>query len=579
MVANRTGAVRGGRRWFLAMGGGATAAAALAATGCQGGTTKPRPTSTAERSTAPATQLTSSGTPTNAGTATTTLRYTGFVSGDGVYDPHKTQAGPFYGQQALVYSRLLAYSSQVDGTIAADLAVSLPEQPDSLTYLFRLNQNARWHNQPPVNGRPVTSEDVKFSIVRQQSGDTSFVRKAQWTNIESIETPSPDRVVVKLKTPLATGANLFADVNSFIVSPEMEKAGFTADRQVGSGPFRWVEWSEGKFATVSRNPGWHGGNSRPYLDGITLRQAQNASEIEAGLRTKALDVAFVGRKTANQLRAAKPELQERAQTLAQFYGIRFFLPQFPFNDVRFRSAVSYALDRRAMISRFFADSGEVNPWVSTAIRRWSLPQAELATIAGYRPGTGGRAEDVKDARALLSAVKADKTLPSELPLFVVDAAEKAIGMGTTIRDQLQETLDLNVKVFPIPIGELASRVFSQNGPWAAAPDIGWVDLDDWLYPYFHSSGTNNSFALKDGAMDALIEAQRIELNEARRREIGFEIQRKLLALNAGINLVSETVVGINWPYVKGFPFDAADGYQHRLADCRLDPADPTFKGR
>ena len=78
-----------------------------------------------------------------------TLRYTGFVTSDGAYDPHKTQAGPFYGQQALVFSRLLAYSSQVDGTVVPDLATAMPEQPDSQTFVFTLNTNARWQPGAP----------------------------------------------------------------------------------------------------------------------------------------------------------------------------------------------------------------------------------------------------------------------------------------------------------------------------------------------------------------------------------------------------------------------------------------------
>ena len=77
----------------------------------------------------------------------------------------------------------------------------------------------------------------------------------------------------------------------------------------------------------------------------------------------------------------------------------------------------------------------------------------------------------------------------------------------------------------------------------------------------------------------MIDAQRIELNKDNRREIGFNIQRRLLALNVGVNLISETVVALSWPYVKGLPLDTADGYQHRLADTWIDTTDPTFRGR
>ncbi|MBK7329887.1 MAG: hypothetical protein IPI85_12620 [Dehalococcoidia bacterium] len=136
-----------------------------------------------------------------------------------------------------------------------------------------------------------------------------------------------------------------------------------------------------------------------------------------------------------------------------------------------------------------------------------------------------------------------------------------------------------MRVVPLPLAELARLLLTGEAPWAAAPDNGWIDLDDWVYPYFHANGTKNSFPLRDAEMTAMIDAQRVELDKNARREIGYNIQRRLLALNVGVNLVSERVVSLAWPYVKGFPLDTADGYQHRFADCWIDQADPTFRGR
>ena len=66
----------------------------------------------------------------------------------------------------MIFSRLLAYQDQAEGdsTIYPDLAEALPEQPDPQTIVFKLNPNARWHDHEPLNARPVTAEDVKFSI-------------------------------------------------------------------------------------------------------------------------------------------------------------------------------------------------------------------------------------------------------------------------------------------------------------------------------------------------------------------------------------------------------------------------------
>ena len=53
------------------------------------------------------------------------MRVTGYVTRDSSLDPHKTQAGPFYGIQSLVFSRLIAYQNQVDGAIVADLLTQI----------------------------------------------------------------------------------------------------------------------------------------------------------------------------------------------------------------------------------------------------------------------------------------------------------------------------------------------------------------------------------------------------------------------------------------------------------------------
>lgn len=571
------------RRRFLGAAAGALGVGGVAA-GCRRAEKQDGPGLATPSDETPAPGATASATRPSGVQLGGTLRYTGFVIADdgseGKYDPQKTQSAPFYGHQAMVYSRLLAYRDMGQGSIAADLAAALPEQPDAQTYVFRLNPAARWHDRAPLGGRPVTAEDVRFTLERQIQGDSSFVRKAKWAAVESIAVSDPQTVTIRLKSPLAAMLGQFADVNSFVIAREAAERGFTLENQVGSGPFRWVEWSEKKFASVARNPAWHGGDGRPYLDGVDVLQPRDTSEVEAWLRTKKLDVAFVGRPQAEKLRAVIPALTDETVGQSRFFGMRFFTPQFPYSDQRFRSAVSYALDRREMLQKFFAGSGEVNPWISWPIKRWTLPQAELATRPGYRPGASGRADDLKEAKALLDAFKGEKELPKDpLTLLVVDEAEKNLGMGSIIKSQLKLSLDLEVGVYPVPAAELGQRLLTLNAPWAAGPDDGWVDLDDWVYPYFHSQGTKNTFPLRDAGIDALIESQRVELNEEKRQGIGYEIQRKLLELNVGVNFVSERVVALAWPYVRGLPLDAADGYQHRLADCWIDQGDPTFRGR
>jgi len=564
------------------MTGAAAAAAGSAATlGCSTGAKKPPAAPPTFADTPAQGTATATATPRATGDRRgETLRYAGFVTSGGSHDPHKTQSGPFYGHQSLVFSRLLTYKNFATGDIENDLAKAY-QQPDNQTYVFTLNPLARWQQRALVNGRQVTAEDVKFSIERQINGDASFPRKARWLGVDKVEVPEPGIVKVTMKSPLATMLNNFADVNAFIVPPELSIEGrdIPIDLQFGSGPFQWVDWKEGQFASVARNPAWFRGKDRPYLDGVDLQHARAAGDLEAGLRTKKLDVVFVGRPAAEKLKKSVPDLRDQMIGNAAFFGMWFFLRQQPFNDERFRQAINIALDRRAMVEKFFSGSGGINPWISWPLSRWSLPQNELTNLPGYRAGQGGRDQDIAEARALLTAYTGDKKLDGEIPLFVVDDAEASLQLGSTVAAQLKANLGLDVKVFAFKVGELFQRMLTGEAPWVVGLDSGSVDLDDWLYPYFHSQGTKNTFALRDPDLDKLIDAQRLEFNEAKRRDVGYEAQRRLQKLSAGLNFVSERVVALAWPYVRDFPLDVLDGYQGRFADCWIDRGDPSFRGR
>src|ERR687889_823043 len=70
---------------------------------------------------------------------------------------------------AFFYSRLLM-SKKAPGISAqayimeGDLAEAWKVSEDGKTYTFTLRPDARWHNKPPMNGRPVTGQDVAWSF-------------------------------------------------------------------------------------------------------------------------------------------------------------------------------------------------------------------------------------------------------------------------------------------------------------------------------------------------------------------------------------------------------------------------------
>jgi ABC-type oligopeptide transport system substrate-binding subunit len=119
-------------------------------------------------------------------------------------------------------------------------------------------------------------------------------------------------------------------------------------------------------------------------------------------------------------------------------------------------------------------------------------------------------------------------------------------------------------------------------------DNGWIDLDDWVYPYFHSTGSKNSFRVNDPEFDSLLDAQRKEFDIERRRELGYQIQRYLLGLEgdglqdaalARSDYATPRTATVAWPYFKNrvaFPWF---GNSYWIANVWLDKNESSFGAR
>src|SRR5438093_13785537 len=86
------------------------------------------------------------------------------------FDPQLTRSFKTNTTLSFVYSKLLRHKVGPDvppGTfiVEPDLAKRW-ESPDDTTYIFHLRQGVKWHNKPPVNGRELVAEDVRFSFDR-----------------------------------------------------------------------------------------------------------------------------------------------------------------------------------------------------------------------------------------------------------------------------------------------------------------------------------------------------------------------------------------------------------------------------
>src|SRR4051812_25062231 len=172
--------------------------------------------------------------------------------------------------------------------IVPSLAKSWTISPDALTYTFQLNK-ANWHD-----GKPLTSEDVKFTLLEVSSKFGSKF-SAPGSAIKEIVTPDPQTVVVKLSKPF--GPFLFSlacEQNAAILpahifrGTDVLKNPASLSKPVGSGPFQLTEWVRGDHLTFARNPRYWA-KGEPYLDRLILKIMPDASARVLALQAGEVD--------------------------------------------------------------------------------------------------------------------------------------------------------------------------------------------------------------------------------------------------------------------------------------------------
>src|SRR5258706_294435 len=220
-------------------------------------------------------------------------------------DPHLETWGAALQVIHQTYNALLKFNH--DGTkMLPDLAESW-EQKDDLTYSFKLRQGVRFHNVPPVNGRELTSEDVKYSIERQMTDQPGKFQHAYFFlgKLASIQTPDKYTVVFKTKEPYAPFLNYIANPWTVIVAREVvEKHGDLQRHAIGTGPFVMQEYRREQEAVFVKNPSYFK-KGLPYLDEVRIQYVIDPVAATAAVRGHQTDTELIAGSPGDNVKRAQ----------------------------------------------------------------------------------------------------------------------------------------------------------------------------------------------------------------------------------------------------------------------------------
>ena len=131
-----------------------------------------------------------------------------------------------------------------------DLATAW-EQPDPLTLIFRLDRRAKFHNLPPVNGRPLVAEDIVYAVNVYKSAPQQAPLFSEVTHVEATDDHT---VRFKMAAPAAYFLRSLTAPMAMIFAREQRQSAEGLKRQpIGTGPFILTETASSQY-TISASP-------------------------------------------------------------------------------------------------------------------------------------------------------------------------------------------------------------------------------------------------------------------------------------------------------------------------------------
>lgn len=405
-----------------------------------------------------------------------------------------------------VYQGFLRYapaSGEAGTELVACLATEVPTvenggiSPDGRTYIFHLREGVKF--QPPVN-REVTAKDFKYSFERMlrepgapgRSFYTSVVgavayRKGKADEVTGYRVVDDSTVAITLKRPDLSFLNAMAmDFCDVVPKEWVDQWGEEFDRHpLGTGPFVFQRWAQGEEIVLTRNPQyWEAG--RPYLDGVHYQLSFDPSTALVKLEHGEVDVLGDGVPSADLARVqADPKLERllHSQPLVATSYLFMNVRMKPFNDVKVRRALSWAIDRDRLVD---LQAGQAK----------SLWQFYPEGLPGHEAGKVYYGYDPAKARRLLAAAGYPKGFKTTLYTDNIDpdpaiwrsvqADLAAVGVQASLR-----TLDTE------------ALYEQQSSPKTLAAGSAWWSMDfpdpsDWIAPLFTKAsaakgGRNASF--------------------------------------------------------------------------------------
>ena len=471
-----------------------------------------------------------------------------------------------------VFNNLVVFDQHVKqnsfDSILPELAKSWSWSEDGTELTFALREGVKWHD-----GKPFTAADVKctWDLLTGKSAEKLRInpRKIWYANLDQITTNGDHEVTFHLKRPQPAFITLLASGMSPVypchVSPPQMR-----QHPIGTGPFKFVEFKPNEAIRLTRNPDyWKPG--LPYLDGIEYTIAKNRSTVILAFIAGKYDLTFAGSLTVpltHDVEKQRPDAICEIPPGSVSTNLIVNREKPPFDNPELRRAMALTIDRKAFIDILSEGTGQMAAAMQPPPGgQWGMPKELLDKLPGYGADIAKSRAEARDIMKKLG-YGADHHMKVTVSTRDVPPYRDP---AVILLDQLKE-IYIDGDLEPLDTTQWYPRVMRKD--YTVALNLTGTQVDDpdaMLYENYACGGVGNYNSYCNPEVDKLIDAQSIEPNQDKRRQLVWEIERRLTDDGAR-PLVYFNRGGICWrPEVKNLTVMVNSIYNGwRMEDIWLD---------
>jgi peptide/nickel transport system substrate-binding protein len=387
-----------------------------------------------------------------------------------------------------------------DGSLRGEAAESWSASPDATVWTFKLRKGAEFSN-----GKPLTTDDVIASLNFHRSDKSRSGAKGLFSAVTDIKADGKDSVVVTLSAGSVDFANSMTDHHLNIMPAKDGEADWRSG--IGIGPYVIEAFEPGVRAILKRAPNSY---KQAWFDSAEMVGVADVVARQAALTSSRVDLINRADLKTVQLLGKRPGLKVEESAGRLHYSLPMNTSLEPFKNKDVRLALKYAIDREAILKTIFNGYGRVGN-----------DQPITPAYPFHDPKLAAKTYDPDKARFHFKKSGVDSALP--IDVHTADAAfNGAVDLCVLYQQQAAKAgITLNVVREP---GDGYWQNVARKKPWYTTYWSGRATEDTMFTVCYSSASPLNDTLWKNEQFDKLLVTARQEADEAKRRQMYYDLQ-------------------------------------------------------